>query len=209
MEAIEPHWISLLWFAAFATVCTLALLIVAGMFPLRIAPGRGQIGTATLLMVGNAILLAALLTGTGLLRLRRTSVEHADRRDRPGRAVCARTVRGLAVVAARWQDRACRAGRRSGAGARSAGESRGTALGKPVVNWCGECDAGKNQARSVADASSWWRPLPFYFQHVLGHDRIQYVVAFLGFFMIFAMWLFPEVKRDDTAGGARRDSSPR
>jgi hypothetical protein len=44
-----------------------------------------------------------------------------------------------------------------------------------------------------------------YFQHVLGHDRTQYVVAFLGLFMIFAMWLFPEVKRDESAGGVRRD----
>ena len=35
-----------------------------------------------------------------------------------------------------------------------------------------------------------------WFQHVLGHDRLQYVVAFLGCFMIFAMWLFPEVKRE-------------
>ena len=41
-----------------------------------------------------------------------------------------------------------------------------------------------------------------YYQHVLGHERIQYVVAFLGFFMIFAMWLFPEVKREESAGGA-------
>jgi uncharacterized membrane protein YfcA len=48
-----------------------------------------------------------------------------------------------------------------------------------------------------------------YFQHILGHDRIQYVVAFLGCFMIFAMWLFPEVKRDDSAGGVRPDSLPR
>ena len=44
-----------------------------------------------------------------------------------------------------------------------------------------------------------------YYQHVLGHERIQYVVAFLGFFMIFAMWLFPEVKRDEF----RRWRSPR
>jgi hypothetical protein len=49
----------------------------------------------------------------------------------------------------------------------------------------------------------------FYAQHMLGHDRIRYVVAFLGFFMIFAMWLFPEVKRDETAGGVRRDALPR
>ncbi|HEV7410619.1 MAG TPA: hypothetical protein VGO01_19220 [Bradyrhizobium sp.] len=48
-----------------------------------------------------------------------------------------------------------------------------------------------------------------YYQHMLGHDRIQYVVAFLGFFMIFAMWLFPEVKRDESAGGVRRENSPR
>jgi hypothetical protein len=46
----------------------------------------------------------------------------------------------------------------------------------------------------------------FYFQHRLGHDRIQYVVAFLGAFMIFAMWLFPEVKREETAGGVRSDA---
>jgi hypothetical protein len=47
----------------------------------------------------------------------------------------------------------------------------------------------------------------FYFQHVQGHDRIQYVVAFLGFFMIFAMWLFPEVRRDDVGGSTRRGPS--
>ena len=45
-----------------------------------------------------------------------------------------------------------------------------------------------------------------YYQHALGHERIQYVVAFLGFFMIFAMWLFPEVKRDESAGGVRPDA---
>jgi len=47
-----------------------------------------------------------------------------------------------------------------------------------------------------------------WFQHSLGHDRLQYVVAFLGCFMIFAMWLFPEVKREESAGGARRESQP-
>jgi len=49
----------------------------------------------------------------------------------------------------------------------------------------------------------------YYHQHILGHDRIQYVVAFLGVFMIFAMWLFPEVKRDESAGGVRRDIARR
>ena len=48
--------------------------------------------------------------------------------------------------------------------------------------------------------------IAYYYQHVLGHDRIQYVVAFLGFFMIFAMWLFPEVKREESAGGVRSDA---
>ena len=51
--------------------------------------------------------------------------------------------------------------------------------------------------------------IAFYFQHMLEHDRIQYVVAFLGLFMIFAMWLFPEVKRDESADGVRRDTLPR
>jgi uncharacterized membrane protein YfcA len=51
--------------------------------------------------------------------------------------------------------------------------------------------------------------LAAWYQHSLGHDRIQYVVAFLGCFMIFAMWLFPEVKRDESAGGVRRENSPR
>ena len=42
-----------------------------------------------------------------------------------------------------------------------------------------------------------------WYQNSLGHDRIQYVVAFLGAFMIFAMWLFPEVKREESAGGVK------
>ena len=66
MDAIEPHWISLLWFAAFATVCTVAFLVVAGMFPLRSRPDSVRSGAAMLLIVGNALLLAALLAGTGL-----------------------------------------------------------------------------------------------------------------------------------------------
>jgi hypothetical protein len=65
MQAIEPNWISLLWFAAFATIGTVALLIVAGMFPLRGRPDAVGSSVATLLVVGNAVLLATLLTGTG------------------------------------------------------------------------------------------------------------------------------------------------
>ena len=48
-----------------------------------------------------------------------------------------------------------------------------------------------------------------YYQHALGHVHIRYVVAFLGAFMIFAMWLFPEVKREETAGGVRQDAAGR
>jgi hypothetical protein len=65
VSAIEPNWISLLWFAAFATVCTLAFLAIAGMFPLRLRPDAARSGAATVLVIGNAILLAALLFGTG------------------------------------------------------------------------------------------------------------------------------------------------
>jgi hypothetical protein len=66
MAAIEPNWISLLWFAAFAIICTLAFLIVAGMFPLHSRPNAAKSDGAALLVAGNAILLAALLIGTGL-----------------------------------------------------------------------------------------------------------------------------------------------
>jgi hypothetical protein len=66
MNAIEPHWISLLWFAACSTVCMLALLTVAGMFPWRSRPEQARSAGATLLIAGNAVLLAALLTATCL-----------------------------------------------------------------------------------------------------------------------------------------------
>ena len=66
MDAIEPHWVSLLWFAAFATTGMVALLVVAGMFPLRSRPEAVRSNAATMLVVGNGLLLAALLVGTGL-----------------------------------------------------------------------------------------------------------------------------------------------
>lgn len=46
-----------------------------------------------------------------------------------------------------------------------------------------------------------------YVQHAIGHERIQYLVVFLGCAMVFAMWLFPEVKREETAGGMQRSTS--
>jgi hypothetical protein len=65
MDAIEPHWVSLLWFAGFATVGTVALLTVSGMFPLRSRPDAARSLAATALVVGNAVLLAVLVAGTG------------------------------------------------------------------------------------------------------------------------------------------------
>ena len=66
MQAIEPNWISLLWFAAFATIGTVALLIVAGMFPLRAR--AGSVGSMQQRCWWSAMPFCwpALLTGTGL-----------------------------------------------------------------------------------------------------------------------------------------------
>jgi hypothetical protein len=66
MQAIEPNWVSLLWFAAFATIGTVAFLIVAGMFPLNSRPEAARSNAATVLVLGNGLLLSALLVGTGL-----------------------------------------------------------------------------------------------------------------------------------------------
>jgi predicted permease len=66
MAAIEPNWISLIWLAGFATICVIAFLIVAGMFPLRSRPETARSGAATLMVVGNGLLLSVLLIGTGL-----------------------------------------------------------------------------------------------------------------------------------------------
>ncbi len=65
MDAIEPHWVASLCFAALATGCALAVLILAGMFPLRARPDGARSSFALLLVAGNAVLLAALLVGTG------------------------------------------------------------------------------------------------------------------------------------------------
>jgi len=66
MTAIEPNWLSLIWFALFASVGGVALLVVAGMFPLGSRPDEAKSVTTTLLVLGNVALLAALLVGTGL-----------------------------------------------------------------------------------------------------------------------------------------------
>jgi len=66
MDALEPHWVSLLWFAGFATVGTIAFLMVSGMFPLRSRPDAARSNATMVLAFGNAVLLVALLVGTGL-----------------------------------------------------------------------------------------------------------------------------------------------
>jgi hypothetical protein len=66
MEAIEPNWASLLWFAVFVTICTVALLVVAGMFPLGSRPASERSSTTTLLVLGNGLLLLVLLVSTAL-----------------------------------------------------------------------------------------------------------------------------------------------
>ena len=65
MSAIEPNWVSLLWFAACTTICALAFLVVAGMFPLRSRPDSAKSSGTVLLIGGNALLLVALLAATG------------------------------------------------------------------------------------------------------------------------------------------------
>jgi hypothetical protein len=64
MDAIEPHWVASLYFAAFATSCALAFLILAGMFPLRARPDGARSALAALLVLANAALLAVLLIAT-------------------------------------------------------------------------------------------------------------------------------------------------
>ena len=64
MDAIEPHWVASLYFAAFATSCALAFLILAGMFPLRARPDAAKSSLAALLVIGNAALLLLLLIAT-------------------------------------------------------------------------------------------------------------------------------------------------
>jgi len=66
MDAIEPHWVSLLWFVVLATICTVSFIVVAGMFPFHSRPDSVKSGLATLLVTCNALLLAALSIGTGL-----------------------------------------------------------------------------------------------------------------------------------------------
>ena len=57
MQAIEPNWVCLMWFAAFATIGTVAFLVVAGMFPLGSRPRSERSNAAALLIASNGALL--------------------------------------------------------------------------------------------------------------------------------------------------------
>jgi hypothetical protein len=77
MSAIEPNWISLLWFAGCATICALAFLVIAGMFPLRSRPEATRSRGMTPLIAGNAVLLVSLSIATacyGYIELRWSSL---------------------------------------------------------------------------------------------------------------------------------------
>jgi hypothetical protein len=65
MSAIEPNWVSLLWFAACTTICALAFLVVTGMFPLQSRPDSAKSSGMVLLIGSNALLLVTLLVATG------------------------------------------------------------------------------------------------------------------------------------------------
>jgi hypothetical protein len=77
MDAIEPHWVASLYFAAFATSCALAFLILAGMFPLRARPDGARSALAALLVLANTALLIVLMIATcfyGYSELRLTTL---------------------------------------------------------------------------------------------------------------------------------------
>ena len=77
MDAIEPHWVASLFFAALATSCALAFLVLAGMFPLRARPDGARSALAALLVLANTALLIVLLIATcfyGYRELRLTTL---------------------------------------------------------------------------------------------------------------------------------------
>ena len=63
MSHIEPNVSALSWFTLLWSVCCLAFLQLAGMYPLH-AAGEGVTRKPVLLVLGNTVLWLALLTGT-------------------------------------------------------------------------------------------------------------------------------------------------
>lgn len=65
MSAIEPNWLSLIWFTVFATTGAVAFLVIAGKFPLDVKVGQSKSALVGL-VIGNAVLMAILLGGAGV-----------------------------------------------------------------------------------------------------------------------------------------------
>jgi hypothetical protein len=63
LNQIEPNITALSWFTLLWSVCCLAFLQLAGMYPLR-ARGEGGTRSPVLLVLGNTALWLALLAGT-------------------------------------------------------------------------------------------------------------------------------------------------
>ena len=63
MNHLEPNVMALSWFVPLWSVCCLAFLQLAGMYPLR-AGGEGVARSAVLLMLGNTALWLLLFAGT-------------------------------------------------------------------------------------------------------------------------------------------------
>src|SRR5215207_9807079 len=77
MASIEPNLVPLLWFALCCTVACVALLVLAGAFPLASRPDLAGSRAGTALAIGNGLLLAVLIAGTlwfGWSHLRPTSL---------------------------------------------------------------------------------------------------------------------------------------
>ena len=77
MASIEPNLLPLLWFALCCTVACVAVLVLAGAFPLASRPDLAGSPGGTALAVGDALLLAVLVAGTawfGWSHLRWTSL---------------------------------------------------------------------------------------------------------------------------------------
>ena len=77
MASIEPNLVPLLWFAPCWTVACVAILVLAGAFPLASRPDLAGSPGGAALAIGDALLLAVLVAGTawfGFSHLRWTSL---------------------------------------------------------------------------------------------------------------------------------------
>ena len=77
VASVEPNLVPLLWFALAWTVACVAVLVLAGAFPLASRPDLAASPGGTALAFGDLLLLAVLVSGTawfGLSHLRWTSL---------------------------------------------------------------------------------------------------------------------------------------